>query len=258
MILFKKKYKYIFCILPIVLLFRYQLVFSIDEYYIEDTVGEVFLSHLFGGSFQMEKLHFIQSVFGLFPLIYFTILFADYIVQDFFANAEYIFTRYTNRIAWYKRKLLGTAGYSIIGVFLILLFYVYSGIRESGYPVTSKDIMLILCTYIMLYLFLYFSTICLNIFVMYQGTTIGFVIYYSGLAISTIAALMIQKMTNKNIAQILHCINPMSNIFVSWNFSNIYVIWGIGYYLTLCVLISILLWKIIKKQEIGINVRVET
>lgn len=93
---------------------------------------------------------------------------------------------------------------------------------------------------------------------MYQGTTIGFVIYYSGLAISTIAALMIQKMTNKNIAQILHCINPMSNIFVSWNFSNIYVIWGIGYYLILCVLISILLWKIIKKREIGINVRVET
>ncbi|MBD5087892.1 MAG: hypothetical protein HDT30_03600 [Clostridiales bacterium] len=258
MILFKKKYKYIFCILPIILLFRYELVFFLDGYYIEDTVGEVFLSHLFGGSFQMEKLNFTQSVFGLFPLIYFSILFADYIVQDFFANGEYIFTRYTSRASWYKKKLLGTAAYSIIGVFLTLLLYVYCGIRESGYPITSKDITLILCTYIMLLLFLYFGTICLNIFVMYQGTTIGFVIYYSGLAISTIAALMIQKLPNKNIAQILHCINPMSNIFVSWNFSDIYVLWGIGYYIILCILISVLLWKIIKKREIGINVRVET
>lgn len=258
MIFFKKKYKYILGILPIVLLFRYDLVFFLNKDMEDDTVGEVALSHLFGGSFQMEQLNITESVFGLFPLIYFSLLFADYIVHDFFANAEYIFTRYTSRAIWYRRKLLGTAVYSMIGVFLTLLLYVYCGVRESGQPITCKDITLIVCTYVMLLLFLYFGTICLNIFVMYYGTTIGFVIYYSGLAISTIIALMIQKMPNKGIAQILHCINPMSNIFVSWNFSDIYVIWGIGYYCTLCILISILLWRIIKRREIGINVRVET
>lgn len=256
MMLFKKRYKYIFGVIPLVLLFRYDLILYAEKN--DDAVSEIFLSHLFGGSYDMEKIKISLSILGLLGIVYFSLLFVDYIVQDVFVNAEYIFSRYTNRRKWYCKKLMGAAGYSLLGIFLYLLLYVYAGVRESEQTITGQDMMLILCTYIMLVLFLYFSIVCINICVLYHGTTIGFILFYSGLIISTILTLVLQRMPNQNVALMLHRFNPMSNIFVSWNFSNIYVMWGMGYYAVLCILVSVVLWKIVKKYEIGINVRAET
>lgn len=256
MMLFKKKYKYLFGVIPIILLFRYDLILYAEKN--EDAVGEIFLAHLFGGSYNMEEIKVSLSVLGLLGIVYFSLLFVDYIVQDFFVNAEYIFSRCSNRKKWYCKKLMGTAGYSMIGIFLYLLFYIFAGIRESEQRIDMQDVMLIFCTFIMLMLFLYFSIVCINICVLYHGTTIGFILFYSGLIVSTIFTLILQKQPNQKLALILHRLNPMSNIFVSWNFSNSYVIWGMGYYVVLCVLASVILWNIVKKYEIGINLRIET
>ena len=95
MMLFKKRYKYIFGVIPLVLLFRYDLILYAEKN--DDAVSEIFLSHLFGGSYDMEKIKISLSILGLLGIVYFSLLFVDYIVQDVFVNAEYIFSRYTNR-----------------------------------------------------------------------------------------------------------------------------------------------------------------
>lgn len=256
MLLFKKKYKYIFLIIPLVLLYRYDLVLFGDS--TEESVGECFLSHLFGGSYRMEHLNLSISILGLLGIIFLSLLFADYIVHDISENTEYIFSRYSNRKIWYREKLLGTFGYCNLGIFLYILFYIFRAVQESQCGITQKDILLILCTYIMLVLFSYFSIVCINLLVFYYGISIGFVLYYSALIISSITAYIIQKFPHTTTTGVLHRINPMSNIFVSWNFNSSYILWGMGYYFVICVLVSYVLWRKIKKHEIGINVRTET
>ena len=139
-----------------------------------------------------------------------------------------------------------------------LLPYIVFGLRETGQKTGSRDWQLILCTYIMLVLFVYFNIICINIGVMKYGTTIGFIIFYSVLIISTILTLFIQKLPNQQVAMVLHRLNPMSNIFVSWNFSSFYVRWGMMYYLVLCIVSTLFMWCKARKYEIGINVRMDT
>ena len=151
MLLFRKKYKYIFLIIPLVLLYRYDLI--LFEESTEESVGECFLSHLFGGSYRMEQLDLSISILGLLGIIFLSLLFADYIVHDIFENTEYIFSRYSNRKMWYGQKLLGTFGYCNLGIFLYILFYIFRAVQESQFEITQKDVLLILCTYIMLVLF---------------------------------------------------------------------------------------------------------
>lgn len=240
--------------LPLVLFFRYDLLLHFER--TSARVGEVFLMHLFGGSYNMEKADLTISVLGLIGIIFLTLLFADYIVGDLSENAEYIFGRYTDRGIWYRKKLNGLFGYCNLGVFLYLLFYIMIAILKSKKNFEKEDISLILCTYVMLVLFTFCSVVCINLLALFGSTTIGFLIFYSILVVSSMATIFIQGIENEKIAGVLHRINPMSNILVSWNFSDSYVLWGVAYYVILTVVISFFLWRKVKKYEIGIGFKI--
>lgn len=253
MILFKKKYKAIFLMIPLVLLYRYDLVFYSEG--TDEKVGEVFLMHLFGGSYNMEKADLAISVVGLIGIIFLSLLFADYIVRDLTENAEYIFSRYSDRKRWYVKKSGGLFLYCNLGIFLYIFFYLVNAISESEHQITREDVLLILCTYVMLVLFSYCSILSINLLILFYGTTIGFVIFYSILVISSMVTISVQGISNIKIAGVLHRANPMSNILVSWNFNNSYVLWGLAYYIILSTVISFLLWNKVKRYEIGIGIK---
>ena len=253
MILFKKKYKAVFLIIPLILLYRYDLVFFAES--TGKSVSEVFLMHLFGGSYHMEKMDLAVSVLGLVGIVFVTLLFADYIVRDLTENAEYIFCRYINRRGWYLKKLRDLFLYCNLGIFLCCSFYVINAVYESNKPITTRDIFLILCTYIMLLLFTYCSVLCINLLSLFSDTTIAFVVFYSILIISSMMTIFIQGLSNEKIIGVLHKVNPMSNIFVSWNFNNFHVLWGMGYYVILSLLVIFVLWKKVKYYEIGIGLK---
>lgn len=251
MLLFKKKYKYIFLVIPLVILFRYDLVFFSET--MEGNVGEIFLMHLFGGSYQMEKANLTISVTGLIGIMYLTLLFADYVIHDMTEGAEYIFSRATGRSKWYKKKLCGLLGYCNLGVLLYIFFYIWVGIRETEQGLQKKDVLLMICTYIMLVLFTYCSILCINMLSLIYSITIGVVIYYSMVVISSMAMILIQGISNPILSSVLHRINPMSNVLVSWNFSDFYVIWAMGYYSILAMMLGLVLWKRVKNYEIGVD-----
>lgn len=253
MMLFKKKYKYIFLVIPLVLLFRYDLVFFPDT--TGERVGEVFLMHLFGGSYRMEKANLTISVTGLIGIIFLTLLFADYVIHDLTESAEYIFSRATDRRKWYQKKLGELLGYCNLGIFLYIFFYIWVGIRESTQSLQKDDFSLILCTYVMLVLFVYCSVLFINLLSLIYNLTIGFVIYYSVMVISSMAMIFIQGISDPVLSEVLHRINPMSNVLVSWNFSDSYVIWALGYYSILAIVLSLILWSRVKKFNIGVDRR---
>ena len=249
MILFQKKYKYIFLVIVFVLFYRYDLLFF--QEIMDDSVGEVFLMHLFGGSYDMEKIKLSVSVLNFIGLVYLDLLFSDYIVENTYVNGEYIFSRYSNRFQWYIRKIAGTFLYSNLGVFLYIFPYIINAITTSECKITQKDVQLMLCTYIMLVLFTYFSIIVINLLVLKYGNTISFLIFYSCLILSTIGILLMQE--NGTGIELFHRLNPMSNILVSWNFNNSYVKWGMGYYLFLGCFMTFLLWRSVRRIPIGVK-----
>uniref|UniRef100_UPI0040567C2E hypothetical protein n=1 Tax=Agathobacter sp. TaxID=2021311 RepID=UPI0040567C2E len=253
MILFKKKYKNIFLLVPLVLLYRYDLLFFPQK--TNEHVGEVFLMHLFGGSYDMEKADLTVSVVGLVGIIFLSLLFADYIICDLRESAEYIFTRYMGRKKWYLRKLGELFAYCNVGIFLYILFYVLNAVFESEKQIAKEDILVIVCTYIMLLLFTYCITLSINLLSLFFDTTIGFIICYTIIIISSMGMIGIQGMESEQIAEILHKANPMSNLLVSWNFSNTHILWGITYYTLLTAIVSLLLWRKIKNYEIGLSLK---
>lgn len=253
MIPFKRKYKHIFWLVPLVLLYRYDLLFFPEK--MEERVGEVFLMHLFGGSYNMEKANLTICVVGLFGIVFLSLLFADYVVCELKEHAEYIFPRYRERKKWYLKKLGGLFAYCNLGILLYLLFYIGNALWESKRQIQKEDILIILCTYLMLLLFTYCIIVSINFVSLFFDTTIGFLICYSVIVISSMEVITIQGMENSQIAEILHKLNPMSNVLVSWNFSDAHIRWGIMYYSLFAIGISLLLWRKVKNYEIGLSLK---
>lgn len=248
---FLKKYKYIFLILPLIFLYRYDLFLFPEK--ATESVGEIFLTHMFGGSYHLEKANLHLSVVGLVGIIYMSLLFSDYITADLLECADYIFVRYDRRRKWIVRKLYGLSLYCALGIFLYVLLYIQNALTESCRHITKKDIQVILCTYVMLLVFSYCMIILINGLALRLGTTIGFIISYSLLILSSMLTIAIQNLGNIRIANVLHKINPMSNILVSWNFTDFHVLWGLGYFVVLAICLSSLLWYEVKHYEIGLG-----
>lgn len=255
MIFFRKKYFTIFLLLPLIFLYRFDLILYAEP--MADPVGEVFLMHFFGGSYKLDQLDLSVSVLGLLGLVFLNLLFTDYLIQDVFVNAEYIFTRFQNRFCWYYRKIIGVILYSSLGILLYMSLYVANAVWTSEYAVTKKDLGVLISVFVILTLFTYFSVVLINLLALRFGNTIGFIITYSVLIVSTIFTMHLQEDPDKIMTQLLHRLNPMSNILISWNFSDAHVLWGIGYYFIVSVVISWLLWLKIRSMEIGIRVRAE-
>lgn len=69
------KLKKILWLVPIILIYRYDLILYAEP--MDDRVGEVFLMHFFGGSYNMDEIDLTVSVLGLIGIIFIDIVMVD-------------------------------------------------------------------------------------------------------------------------------------------------------------------------------------
>ena len=246
----KQKIRSMALVLPIVFLWRYDLFIGMKTR-TKDPVSTVFLSHLFGGSYAREKMDYTVSVLSLIAIIYITLVFSQHFVKDIEENCEYLFTRYKNRSTWYIRKLGNLFVWGMIGVGLVLFMYAGNAIVESSAAITLEDIKMFFCVYFMLFFFFYVSVLAINYIGLYKGSVVGIVGYYSIVFFSSALTLMEQR--REMDWEWFHILNPMSNIYISWNFTDAHVLCGILYFILVCIVFICCIWIKIRKMDLGIN-----
>lgn len=244
---FKRKYKFILGLVIIIIISRYDLIFFPEP--MDDRVGELFLMHFFGGSYKMEKLDMSLSVVGLLGNIYITLLFCDYLSEDIKEYGELIFTR-CSRIRWFAKKVLGTVFYSSLGTILNLYLYIVNAVYTSNCSLDYRDILVILSGISMLMLFIFNSIILINYFSLNYENSIGFILFYSGVIVSTILAMNVQSYNNEMWKRIVSFINPMSNFLISWNYGDFRVCYALAYFLAFSVISTALLWIKVRNMDV--------
>lgn len=245
---FRKQYKYIFLLIPLVFLYRPFLFFG--NYQLNESVGSLFLSNMFGGSYSREKIEIVLSVTSFFGVIIMNILFGDYICKDFFTNSEYIFTREHNKGKWFVKKALGLGSYCMLGTAIYVGLYAIGSIMKSSRPVAISDITVIAFTAIMVFEFTYMTALLINVLALKFGTSIAFVITYSICIVSEIITFCLQGMGESAFIKVLHYVNPMSNMTISWNYSDWFVYWSIIYFLILNIIVLFIGKNVASKYEI--------
>lgn len=245
---FRKQYKYIFLLIPLVLLYRPFLFFG--NYQLDESVGNLFLRNLFGGSYSREQIEIVLSMTSFFGVIVMNILFGDYICKDFFSNSEYIFTREQNKGKWFLKKAFGLGGYCILGTMLYVGIYAMGSIMKSSRNVEVYDVTIMVFTTIMLLEFTYLTTLLVNVLALKFGTTIAFVITYSICIGGEIITFCLQKMDGSTLVKTLHYVNPMSNMTISWNYSDWSNYWSILYFFALNVVLLMIGRKMASNYEI--------
>lgn len=245
---FRKQYKYIFLLIPLVFLYRPFLFFG--NYELNESVGNLFLRNMFGGSYSREKIEIILSVTSLFGVIIMNILFGDYICKDFFSNSEYIFTREHNKGKWFLKKAVGLGSYCILGTVLYVGVYAIGSIMKSSRAVEASDVTIMVFTTIMVFEFTYITALLINVLALKFGTSIAFVITYSICIVSEIITFCLQGMGESGLVKALHYVNPMSNMTISWNYSDWSVYWSIMYFFVLNMIVLIAGKNVASKYEI--------
>lgn len=248
---FKRQYKYIFILIPLVILYRPFLFFG--SYQLDESVGSIFLSNMFGGSYSRDKIEIVLSVTSLFGVMIMNILFGDYICKDFLVNGEYIFSREPNKGKWFLKKAVGLGRYCALGSVIYVGLYAIGSVLKSNRDITVSDIILFITTVVVIWEFSYMSTLLINILALRLGISISFVITYSAFIVSEIITFCLQQMGESTPVKVLHYLNPMSNMTISWNYSREYVYWSVVYFLSLTVIVLILGKKLAIKHEIGIK-----
>ena len=84
---------------------------------------------------------------------------------------------------------------------------------------------------------------------------VAVLIMYSIIAVSLIIVYAAQSIKNKYIAMNILKFNIISNVVVSWNFSQSFVLWGMFYFICINILIFIVGSKVVENIEICIRRR---
>lgn len=250
MFFFKRNDKYMLLLIPLVILYRPFLFFG--NQYPEESAGSIFLSNLYGGSYGKDKIQIVVSVIGFFGILLLNLLFGDYISKDFRTNSEYIFVRVKNKSKWYDKKCFQLFLYCCLGTMIYIAMYMGGAISKTVLPLAISDMTVMFSSYIMLTLFTYFTTLFINLLSILYGTSIGFIATYSFVILSEMLTFILQNMKENKGAKIMHLLNPMSNLTISWNLSTKYIIWGIAYFIAVNIVLTIIGRYIVHRQEIGL------
>jgi hypothetical protein len=234
-----------------VIVYRPFLFFG--SYHLEESVGTIFLSNIFGGSYSREKIEIVLSATSLFGVVIINILFGDYIARDYLVNSEYIFTRENNKGKWFINKAIGLGLYSLLGMGVYVGTYVIGAITKSRNGVTVEDITVMLLTFLMMWELVFVTTLLINIISLKVGVSISFIIVYSILIVSEMITFCMQSLPQNALVRFFHYVNPMSNITVSWNYSMGNVYWSVCYF-AMTIIVTLLIGKrIATGYEIGIR-----
>ncbi len=202
-------------ILVIVFLQKSNLL--IPGVYMEIPVAELFLQNIFAGNPSRENTDVVIAMFGLLEIIIFNLLFGTYIYRDLYENTAYIFVRVKSRSRWFFKKAKALFVYSGIynALFLGSTFLLCVGYSQSA--IDKVAVRLLIITFILIQLFVFWSTLLINLLAIGVGATKAFLINYIMLALMSAGAVNFEKIPLLNQFPILLKLNPVANVVINWN-----------------------------------------
>lgn len=209
---------YIKCLYIIPYIFLGNFMDIISTYKFTGDIYQRFLQDLFQGSYHLEKVNIFVSITGIGYIVIHNILFGSIIYKDTYDSAEYIFTRYDGRLKWYVKKVFRIIETSILCNLLYVGLRFLIIIKNAASPITKIDINIFISVFIIMTLFTIFSTLLVNVMALFFGSNIALIGLYVMEGFSTIIALLHSA---DDISTTFLWLNPMSNILISWNYSNV-------------------------------------
>ncbi len=236
----KKDYLKCLYVIPYILL--YNFVDIISNYKSMFPVYQRFLQELFQGSYNLEKVDIFVSIVGIGYIVIYNILFGTVIYKDTAVASEYLFTRFSGRLKWYTLRLLRIIGTSIFCNFLYVGLKFLIVVKSTSPSITSIDITVLASVFIIMTLFTVFSTLLANVAAFFVGSNAALIVLYLLEGISTSIAFI---QSASKMPAIFVCLNPMSNVLISWNYNSIKAFWPAFYFVMLILAVAAVgYWKI--------------
>lgn len=216
-------------------------------------VAELFLQNIFSGNPSRQDTDIIVVVFGLLEVIVFNLLFGTHISYDLYENSVYVFVREKSRNRWFLRKTAELFWFSAIYnlLFTGLTFYLCVMYSELSIDMTACRVFVI--TYILMTLFAFWSTLLINLFAVFVGSTSAFMINYVILILLSSVAIGFESIPVWNRYPILLKLNPVSNVTLRWNDGMGKGLLPAVYFMILCMLTYMAGSIFISKKDISIE-----
>lgn len=180
-------------------------------------IAELFLQNIFSGNPSRIDTNIVIVMFGLMEVIVFNILFGAYIYHDLYENSVYIFTRQTSRKKWFLQRSMELFFYSAVYTALFIGTTFFLCMFYSDHRIDLMAIHILVITYILILLFVFWTTLIINILAVYMGAAGSFIINYIGLLIFSVLAINHETIPIINRCPILLTLNPVTNVTIYWN-----------------------------------------
>lgn len=172
-------------------------------------------------------VYLIDLTIKLLPFYLFQILFGTYIYQHFCTASVYYFSRCQNRVKWFLKEssklYILTFCYPFLMVFLGTLVA-----SITNQIIFDKDSFLLLIYYVLIHsLWLFMTTLLVNIMAIKFESTIGFITVVALQMISVSTLLLWNKVwplddgTNVDKHAFFLKFNPISHLILTWHSSSI-------------------------------------
>lgn len=238
--------------------------------YNNTSIAQIILHSAFSGvEYYPQYVVFLS--YQYMPLLIFQVIFATYIYKHFCSASVYFFSRNINRIKWFLEE----SGKLYIHTVLYLIVFNLVGIIVTSLFIKvtiDKGVLLLIVYYILIHsLYLFFSTLAINIVAIISSSEIGFIVV-EGIALLQMGMyLMLGKRIQDDIIEGINLFMLKSNIIANLIFpvhsSHIQSVnkfinekgidfdlnFSIIYYFILSMIIIIVGAYIVKKKEFIVN-----
>lgn len=245
----KKTISKVLLIIPIVIIRFFRQIFFGTTTSI--SVYEYFFGRVFGIPAMRAETQCLQVIESMLEVVIFVIMFGNYIYSFFQDYNIYVIIRENNIKKWYKNVVIQLLMCCIayIGIFFAITYCMC--IANCDKPLTIKDIILPLASFILVVLFTYDLAMLVNILALKFKQIQSFMITFVGVALLTIWVVNFEKVPLVSNMKILLWLNPIENMQLSWNLNPIRTILSIVYYIILSIMITICGEYLYIKSDMG-------
>lgn len=227
-----------------------------------------YILHLSFSGIEMHQAYIAMLSYRYMPLLIFQLVYGVYIYRHFCCASIYFFSRNVNRINWFLKETGGLYGYIMIYLLIMSITQMLILSLFSKIIVDSAAVTLILYYFLIYSLYLFMTTLAINVVAIIFNSNIGFIAVESVILLSMATFLLfgkVMKETNvillkmdiiANLVFPIHSsqkehLNHLLNkgeIHFDLNFSVVY-------YLILSVILVVVGCIVVKTREFIINDR---
>jgi hypothetical protein len=219
--------------------------------YMEFSFLETYYMKLFGGGFSRTQETVFVILSGFLFIVIFQFLFSNFIYKDLHISSIYRFSRNKNRRVWFAEKCLSLAFYDFLyTIFYVAGIYILS-VKVSGETASNEEIVFILSTYIVIFMYIYLTTLFINILSISCGSNFSFAITFVLQIILAQLAINHERIPVIGKSELILQLNPVANMIVSWKVSSLVnSILYFTIYIAVCIFLS---FTYISRIDLGLS-----